>query len=114
MGFTKAEFGLSKDKIAATKASAKNAKKAAMTKLNLDEYAANLAAQANVRSKPKYPVALPVPNGVPVTQIPPINPPKKPPAPIKGTLQKTSVWNDVGDTLNVGLSIAGALTPFAG
>lgn len=114
MGFTKDQFGLSKDKIAATKSSARNAKKAAMTKLNLDEYAANLAAQGNIRSKPKYPVALPVPNKVPVTKIPPINPPKKPPKPMKGTLQKTSVWNDVGDVLNVGLSIAGALTPFAG
>ena len=84
MGFTKAEFGLSGIR-SLLQASAKNAKDC-NDQAQHDEYAANLAAQANVRSKPKYPVALPVPNGVPVNRFLKLT--TKPPKPIKGTLQK--------------------------
>ena len=71
----------------------------------MDEYGANLAAHSKVLSKPKAPVALPVPNKIPQTVFPVPSRPKAGPKPIKGALSKTSVWNDVGDVFNAGLQI---------
>ena len=53
------------------------------------------------------PIPLPKPLETPRTILPMPQRPFKAPKPIKGALGKTSVWNDVGDVANVGLSIAG-------
>lgn len=106
-GFKKSEYNLSKDKISATYDSAKQAKFAADSSIALDEYAANIAAQSKVMSRPKYPKALPVPLATPKTLYPKPTAPEKPPKPIKGSISKPSVWDTVGQVANVGLTIAG-------
>ena len=103
--FSKDEFNISKAKIKASYDSAKKAAAAAKKKIDLDEYAANMAAHSKIRSKPKYPPALPVPLQVPTTTFPKPTRPQKPPKPVKGALTKTSVWNDAGDVFNAGLQI---------
>ena len=106
LDFSQKEYGISKNKIKASYDSAKKANNAAKTKIDLDEYAANLAAHGKIQSKPKYPPALPVPIEIPTTAFPAPTKPQRPPEPIKGSMTKTSVWNDVGDVFNAGLQIA--------
>lgn len=112
VGFTNEQYNLSMQKIKASEESARKAYQASMQRIDLQEYAANLQAQGNIRSKPTYPPSIPVPKSIPVTAFPMPTAPKKPPKPVKGTLQKTSVWNDVGDVFNAGLQITSAVAPF--
>ena len=95
----------SKNKIAATVTSAKKAKTAADTKIALDEYAANLAAHSKIPSKPKYPVALPVPLEIPEAQYPVPTKPQRGPKPIKGTYTVPNTWDTINSASNIGLSI---------
>lgn len=94
-------------KIKTTYDSAKLQYKANTSKIKLDEYAANLAAQGRVLQKPTVPPKLPKPLQTPRVDLPMPLAPTKSPKPVKGAIGKTSVWNDVGDGLNVGLQIAG-------
>jgi len=112
VGFTNEQYNLSMQKIKASEVSARKAYQASMNRLDLQEYAQNLQAQGNILSKPTYPPSIPVPKSIPVTAFPMPTAPSKPPKPVKGTLQKTSVWNDVGDVFNAGLQITSAVTPF--
>lgn len=98
---------LAKRQIKTTYDSAKAQFQADKNKIKLDEYAANMAAQGKVLPRPMKPVPLPKPLETPRTILPMPQRPFKAPKPIKGSLGKTSVWNDVGDVANVGLSIAG-------
>tara|TARA_B100000287_G_scaffold435506_1_gene504174 strand:+ start:2485 stop:4047 length:1563 start_codon:yes stop_codon:yes gene_type:complete len=98
---------LAKRQIRTTFDSARAQFMADKNKIKLDEYSANLAAQGQVLQRPMRPVALPKPLKTPRTLLPMPQRPFKAPKPIKGALGKTSVWNDVGDIANVGLSIAG-------
>lgn len=98
---------LAKRKINTTYDSAKAQALADVNKIQLDEYAANLSAQGRVLQQPKLPVPLPKPLETPRTILPMPSTPFKAPKPIKGALGKTSVWNDVGDIANIGLSIGG-------
>lgn len=105
--FNKKEIQQSRKKIRTTYDSAKLQYKANIGKIKLDEYAANLAAQGRVLAKPEVPPALPKPLATPRVNLPMPLEPTKSPKPIKGAIGKTSVWNDIGDGLNVGLQIAG-------
>lgn len=98
---------LARAKINTTYDSAKLQFQADRNKIKLDEYAANLRAQGQVLQRPKKPVPLPVPYKAPVSKLAMPTAPFAAPKPIKGALGKTSVWNDVGDFANIGLSIAG-------
>ena len=98
---------LAKRQINTTYDSAKAQFQADKNKIKLDEYAANLSAQSRVQPAPKLPVPLPKPLKTPETLLPMPQRPFKAPKPVKGALSKTSVWNDIGDVANVGLSIAG-------
>ena len=98
---------LAKAKIKTTYDSAKLQFKADKNKIKLDEYAANLRAQGQVLQRPMKPVPLPVPFKTPVSTLPMPTAPFAAPKPIKGALGKTSVWNDIGDVANVGLTVAG-------
>ena len=98
---------LAKRQINTTFDSAKAQFQADKNKIKMDEYAANLSAQGRIRPRPMMPVPLPKPLETPRTILPMPQRPFKAPKPIKGALGKTSVWNDVGDVANVGLSIAG-------
>ncbi len=100
---------LAKDKIRTSFDSAKLQFKADKNKIKLDEYAANLRAQGQVQQRPKKPVPLPVPFKTPVSRLPMPDAPVTPPKPIRGTLGKTSVWNDVGDAANTALQIMSIL-----
>ena len=95
----------SKDKTSATVDSAKKAKKAADSKIALDEYAANLAAHGKIPSKPKYPVSLPVPLEIPEAQYPVPTKPQKGPKPIKGAYTVPNTWDHINAGANMGLSI---------
>ena len=105
--YEKQRNDLAKRRINTTYDSAAAQVNADVEKIKLDEYAANLSAQGRVLQKPKLPVPLPKPLQTPRTILPVPQAPFKAPKPIKGALGKTSVWNDVGDVANVGLSIAG-------
>ena len=105
--YEKQRNDLAKRRINTTYDSAAAQVNADIEKIKLDEYAANLSAQGRVLQKPKLPVPLPKPLQTPRTILPVPQAPFKAPKPIKGALGKTSVWNDVGDVANVGLSIAG-------
>ena len=98
---------LTKREIKTTFDSAKAQFRADKNKIKLDEYAANLSAQGKILPRPMIPIPLPKPLETPRTILPMPQRPFKAPKPIKGALGKTSVWNDVGDVANVGLSIAG-------
>jgi len=106
-GLKTQEFKQSKKKVNTSFTSAKLQYKADTKKIRLDQYASNLAAQGKVLLKPKAPPKLPVPIKTPRVKLPMPLKPITPPEPIKGALGKTSIWNDIGDGLNVGLSIAG-------
>ena len=108
--YEKQRNDLAKRRIKTTYDSAAAQINADVEKIKLDEYAANLSAQGRVLQKPKLPVPLPKPLQTPRTILPMPQAPFKAPKPIKGALGKTSVWNDVGDIANVGLSIAGLFT----
>lgn len=101
---------LAKREIRTSFDSAKAQFKADKNKIKLDEYSSNLAAQGRIQAKPMLPVPLPKPLETPRTILPMPQRPFKAPKPIKGALSKTSVWNDIGDVANVGLSIAGLFT----
>lgn len=105
--YEKQRNDLAKRRINTTYDSAAAQISADVNKINLDEYAANLSAQGRVMQKPKLPVPLPKPLQTPRTILPMPQAPFKAPKPVRGALGKTSVWNDVGDIANVGLSIAG-------
>ena len=111
-GFTKKEIQQDRRKINTSFQSAKLQYRADTQKIKLDEYAANLAAQGRILQKPTAPPALPMPLETPRTTLPMPMEPIKPPKPIKGALGKTSVWNTVGDGLNMGLQIANLAVPF--
>lgn len=98
---------LANRQIDSTFESAQNQFKADREKIKLDEYAANLAAHGKIPQRPLEPVPLPLPLETPRTVLPMPQAPFKSPKPIKGALGKTSIWNDIGDVANVGLSIAG-------
>ena len=98
---------LSKREIRTTYDSARAQFKADKNKIKMDEFAANLAAQGRILPRPKKPVDLPKPLATPKTLLPMPQRPFKAPKPVKGALGKTSIWNDVGDVANIGLSIAG-------
>lgn len=98
---------LARAKIKTTYDSAKLQFKADRNKIKLDEYAANLRAQGQVMQRPMKPVPLPIPYKTPVSTLPLPTAPFTSPKPIKGALGKTSVWNDIGDAANFGLTIAG-------
>ena len=101
---------LSKREIRTSYDSAKAQFIADKNKIKMDEFAANLAAQGRILPRPKKPVALPKPLATPKTILPMPQRPFKAPKPVKGALGKTSIWNDVGDVANVGLSIFGLFT----
>lgn len=101
---------LANRQIDSTFESAQNQFKADRAKIDRDEYAANLAAHGKIPQRPLEPVALPLPLETPRTVLPMPQAPFKSPKPIKGALGKTSIWNDIGDVANVGLSIAGLFT----
>lgn len=105
LGYDRQRFKYSKDKIAASVDSAKKAKEAADNKIALDEYAANLAAHSKVPSKPKYPVALPVPLEIPEAVYPVPTKPQKGPEPIEGTYQTPNTWDYINQGANLGMSI---------
>jgi len=111
-GFTKKEIRTNRAKIRTSFQSTKQQYKADTAKIKLDEFAANLAAQGRILAKPTAPPALPVPLATPRTNLPMPMEPIKPPKPIKGTLGKTSVWNDFGDGLNAALQVTSLATPF--
>jgi hypothetical protein len=106
-GFDKKEINQDRRKIKTTYDSAKLQYRANSEKIKLDEYAANLAAQGRVLQKPTVPPSLPKPLRSPRMDLPMPLAPTTSPKPIKGALGKTSVWNDVGDGLNVALQVAG-------
>lgn len=107
LGFKDEEYANNIAKIETTFDSAQLQYEADTAKNQLDEYAANLAAQGKVPNKPIAPPPIPVPIETPRTILPLPLAPTKPPEPIKGVLGKTSIWNDIGDAANVGLQIAG-------
>ena len=77
------------------------------SKIKMDETAANMAAHGKIPQRPMLPVELPMPYKTPKTILPMPQAPFKSPKPVRGALGKTSIWNDVGDAANIGLSIAG-------
>jgi len=105
--FDKQEIKQDRRKINTTYDSAKLQYRANTQKIKLDEYAAILAAQGRVLQKPNVPPSLPKPLRTPRVDLPMPLAPTTPPKPIKGALGKTSIWNDVGDGLNVALQVAG-------
>ena len=104
-GFKKEGIQQSKDKINTSFDSAKQAYKQSSQQIELEEYGANLAAKGKIPQKPTPPPALPKPYKLPKTNLPMPMEPIPGPKPIKGALGKTSIWNDVGDGLNVALQI---------
>ena len=92
-------------KTADSKISLANERDAQLEQVGIDKDFADLQAEAAVGVKPRAPIPIPKPLLVPSQVLPMPRKPSKPPEPIKGAMGKTSVWNDVGDALNVGLSI---------
>lgn len=74
-------------------------------KIKLDEVAANIRAQGQIPARPKKPIPLPKPIATVRTKLPLPTAPVTAPRPIKGSIQQTSIWNDVGDAANLALSI---------
>ena len=67
--------------------------------------AANIRAQGQIPARPKKPIPLPKPIATVRTKLPLPTAPVTAPRPIKGSIQQTSIWNDVGDAANLALSI---------
>ena len=105
LGFKKTVLKQDKAELKTSLQSAKYQIQLNKQQIKLDKYGANLAAQAKVPLKPQVPPALPKPLKAPKTKLPMPLAPIKPPEPIKGALGKTSIWNDVGDGLNMALQI---------
>lgn len=98
---------LNKQQIKTTYDSAKAQFKADKNQIKLDEAAANIRAQGQIPARPKKPVPLPSPVATVRTKLPMPTAPITAPKPIKGAIQQTSIWNDIGDGANMLLSIGG-------
>jgi len=98
---------LNEQQIKTTFDSAKTQFKADKNKIKLDEVAANISAQGKIPARPKKPIPLPAPLATVRTLLPMPSAPMTAPKPIKGAMQKTSIWNDVGDGANLALQILG-------
>jgi len=104
-GFNDQEWQNNQDVFEANNASAETAFTQAKNNLKLDKYAANLQALGNVMQPPSMPAPLPIPQEIPYTNIIHPSEPLKPPKPIKGSIGKTSVWNNISDGINTAASI---------
>jgi hypothetical protein len=100
------EFDSAQSKFADSEKSLANERDAQLEQIGIDKDFADIKAEAAVGVKPRAPIPLPLPLRIPRQVLPMPTKPTRPPEPIKGAIGKTSVWNDVGDALNVGLSIA--------
>lgn len=98
---------LDKQQIKTTYQSAKAQFNADKNQIKLDEAAANIRAQGQIPARPKKPVPLPAPVATVRTKLPMPTAPITAPKPIKGAIQQTSIWNDIGDGANMLLTIGG-------
>tara|TARA_R100001463_G_scaffold124735_3_gene181928 strand:- start:1557 stop:4082 length:2526 start_codon:yes stop_codon:yes gene_type:complete len=104
--FNEREGAIATRKFDASEESLRRENESRIERLGMDKTAADIASDSRVGVTPKAPVDLPPVRELPQQLLPIPRKPRNPPEPIKGAMGRTSAWNDVGDAINVGLTIA--------